>query len=166
MEVGALAVSVVGTVLAAYSICYARRQAARARTAAQQARDAAEQAQRYLRQNAAIADLTQAIEQIELLKELHNTSQWERARDKYTPIRQRIQAVRERHPGLTEEDMRLLQGAVILIRSMEDRVVEALFSNREPEDAPRLFRMLNRVQTRLGELSNAFANEYQVGGKA
>lgn len=129
------------------------------------AQSAAEQAKSLLGQNAAIADLTQATEQIQLLKELHSTQQWQRALDRYTPLRQLVLAARKRHPRLTEEEQMQLQKAVTLIRSMEDEVVEALYESRDP-DAPRLFRTLNGIQERLEEARDSLANEYQVGGTA
>jgi small-conductance mechanosensitive channel len=162
-------VSVIGVMLAAYSIYYAHRQAARARTAAQQAKDAAEQAKSLLGQNRTIGDLRQAIEQISSLKELHRKERWERALDRYTPLRQLIQAARKRHPGLSNAEQTQLQTAITKLRSMENEVSKAL--QEEPQDdaqhldALRLFDTLNSIQSELEAVSSALENEFAVGGR-
>lgn len=154
METLGLAVSGISLLIALWGLYASRR-----------AQSAAEQAKSLLGQNAAIADLTQAIEQIQSLKELHATRQWERARDRYTPLRQLIQAARQRHPGLSTHEQEQLQTAIILITSMENEVGSALYDEKRENDTPRLFETLNDIQMNLEEVSSALANEYEVGEK-
>lgn len=153
MEIAGLAVGSVSLLIAFWGL-YASRKA----------QSAAEQARSLLGQNAAIADLTQAIEQIQSLKELHATEQWGRALDRYTPLRQRVQAARKRHPGLSAMEQTQLQAAIFQITTMENEVQSAVHGSQDP-DTPSLFETLNTIQTNLEEASSALANEYQVGGR-
>ena len=152
MEMAGLAVGVLSFALALYGVWKAHR-----------AQRVAEQTRRQLGQNSAIADLTQAIEQIQALKELHARQEWERAVDRYAPLRQRIQAARARHPMPSEEEMEHLQSAVAQITEMENEVRFTLRQGNDPSEPDMLLATLNSIQVVLEAAGSSLANEYNAG---
>ena len=152
MEIAGVLLGTISVMLALYSVWKSHG-----------AQRVAEQTRRQLGQNAAIADLTRAIEQIQALKELHVRHDWERAVDRYAPLRQRIQAARTRHPIPSEEEMEHLQSAVAQITEMENEVRFTLRQGNDPSEPDMLLARLNSIQVVLEAAGSALANEYNAG---
>ena len=152
MEIIGLAIGAVSLLIALYSLWQSRR-----------AQSVAEQTRAQLGQNAAIADLNQAVGEIQRLKELHGVGDWSRAVDRYAPLRQRIQAARARLPSPSHERSERLQAAVTAMSEMENEVRASLAESGQPQSPDILMRTLNAVQEDMEEIGAALANEYYAG---
>lgn len=152
MEIIGLAIGAVSLLIALYSLWQSRR-----------AQSVAEQTRAQLGQNAAIADLNQAVGEIQRLKELHGVGDWSRAVDRYAPLRQRIQAARARLPSLSLDRLERLHAAVTAMSEIENDVRASLAESGQPQSPDILMRTLNAVQEDLEEIGAALANEYYAG---
>ena len=142
--------SVAGLIVSMVGFWFAIAQIRRSRTAAEAAREAANAARDRIAANLTIADLTRASDRIQELKELHRVQAWSRVLDRYPEVRRSLVEIRERHPGLTPQQLGILQNAVSQISIMEGEVETALAGNSAPSGT-RFNPILSRIQLTLDE---------------
>lgn len=148
---GSLA-SVSGLLVSLVGFTSAIIQIRRSHSAATEARDAAVAARQTMARNLTIADLTRARDRMQTLKDLHRIGPWERALDRYDEVRRMLVEIRGRHPGLTSQQLSIIQNAVVQVGIMEGEVRAALREGRQP-DIARFDATLSETQATLDELS-------------
>ncbi len=96
IAIAGLTVGAIGLVVSATALVVAVWQIRKTQSAATSAARAAVKAREAVLQTISISELAQAIALIELLKELHKNSDFGRALDRYTPLRQLTTALQTR----------------------------------------------------------------------
>ena len=115
--------SMMGLVVSLAGFGIAFWQIRRTRSAAESAERAASEAREGISFVTSISDLSQIISQMEQIKELHRNREWDRANDRYTPLRQLLTSARARLPDETAE---VFTRAIIQLREMEKESNNAL----------------------------------------
>lgn len=143
--------SIAGLIVAVVGFVIAIVQIRRSRSAAEAAREAAEAAREGIASQLTAGDLARARDRMQTIKDLHQTSEWPRALDRYAEVRQMLIAIRVRYPELSDARRRTLQNATAQFGIMEDEVRRALQETREP-DIGRFERFISETQDTLDEL--------------
>ncbi len=127
-----LVIGAIGLVVSAAALIIAVWQIRKTQTAAESAAQAANAAREAVLQTIAISELAQAIALIELLKELHKNSDFSRALDRYTLLRQLITALQTRQ---TDEYKIPFDNAIIQLIEIETTVKEAVYTGNQVNTA-------------------------------
>ncbi len=147
MAIAGLIVGATGLVVSAAAFIVAVWQIRKTQTAAASAAQAATEARDAVFQTIAISELAQAIALIELLKELHKNNDFNRALDRYTPLRQLITALQTPQ---TEEDITRFDNAIIQLIEIETTVRESVYTGTQI-DAAKIDSGLLKIQQLLDE---------------
>ncbi len=97
-----------------------------------------------------IGDLAHASGLIDELKEFHRTGQWERAVDRYQPLRRLLIESRSRYSHVARDERQIFQTAISEVSLMETQAGAAIADNSKP-DANRFNRILIGIQALLDE---------------
>ena len=125
MDIAGLAVGILGLIVSLSGFIIAVWQIRRTRTAAEHAEEAAVKAREAIFHVTSVSDLSQASAQIEQIKELYRTHDWQRATDRYTQLRRVLTEVRSRLP----DERRDILGDK-LRRAIEQLIIIEIESNR------------------------------------
>ena len=152
MEWANLGIGIAALVVSLSGFAIAIWQIRKARSAAEAAADAATKARDALVHRLAIGDLARASSEIDRLKELHRTQEWQRALDQHPRVRQTLVEVRTRIHDEPAETVTAFQVAIAQLAEMESAVERAL---ADPEQSPislRLNATLVSIQETLDDL--------------
>ena len=152
-----LVVGTIGLVVSIVAVIIALRQISRTRTAAKSAKSAADSAHEAMRLVASMSDLSQIINQMEYIRELHRTQEWVRAMDRYAPLRRLLTETKGRAP---EQDQEVFNRATMQLSAMEKEISEALDQNLQISST-KINATLSDIEQslveKLVELENALA---------
>ena len=151
-DAGSIA-SLAGLVVSLGGLAIAIWQIIKLRGETRAAAEASAETSRLFRREIAGLNLTRVNERIEALKELHRTSQWDRALDRHTEIRRTLIQVRVSHPGLSEEQRTILQSVIATLRRIEN-AVEREHTELQPERVGQFIRQLSDGQSSLAEIES------------
>ncbi len=149
------AATVVGILVSLGGLGWAITEARGARSASQAAQTAADETRDQIARHLQTVDLQRAIGLIQLVKTLHDNSQWEAAREHYQTLREMLTGIIVRCPEHQTEFRERLTTARTEIRLMEDFVRERFVAGITEHDRSRLNQNLNNIQSDLEELASA-----------
>ena len=165
MAIAGLIVGAIGLVVSAAAFIVAVWQIRKTQTAAESAASAARKAHEAVLQTIAISELAQAIALIELLKELHRNEDFSRALDRYTALRQLLNALQIRQ---AVEDKTSFDNAIIQLIKIETTVNEAIYTGRQinitqiDSDLLKIQQLLDEARVRQQRVSGAS----DIGGRS
>ena len=147
MDIASLIIGALGVFISLGGFTIAIWQVKRTRAAAESAERAATDAREAVLRTTSISYLTQAVSQIERLKELHRNQDIDRAVERYTPLRQILTAMQARLPASAIEE---LDNAIIELMRMERDINRAIFAGNRIDHA-RFIGILLNIQQVLDE---------------
>ena len=142
-------VGVLGVIVSAAGLWYARE----ARRAAKSAEEAAKDARQALTRTLSLVDVERAVALISRLKLLHRIGHWDSALELYQYLRRMLSDIYEN----THEDLKeirvALSEAIPKITDLENQVASARNENKIP-DSSKLDAILNNIQQNLEKLQS------------
>ena len=147
MDIASLIIGALGVFISLGGFSAAIWQIRRTRTAAESAERAATDAREAVLRTTSISYLTQAVSQIERLKELHRNQDLDRVVERYTPLRQILTATQARLSASAIEE---LDNAIIELMRMERDINRAIFAGNRIDHA-RFIGILLNIQQVLDE---------------
>lgn len=123
----------------------------RSRSASQRVAVAVGEVRQKLEAQAAVADLTRALHDVDELRELHRSGAWEVLPSRYAHLRRAVLAIKLGHTTLTRPQKAALQGIMQQFTTIEEIVERSLDRKRPPDDIPEL----NRVAAEQGDKLSA-----------
>lgn len=147
MDIASLIIGVLGVFISLGGFSVSIWQIKRTRAAAESAERAATAAREAVLRTTSISDLTQAVSQIERLKELHRNQDLDRAVERYTPLRQILTAMQARLPASEIEE---IDSAIIDLIRMERDINRAIYTGNRIDHA-RFIGILLKIQQVLDE---------------
>ena len=147
MDIASFVVGMLGLIVS--SLGFGLWQIIKTRSAAESAERAATEAREAVLHVTSVSDLSQASAQIELLKEIVRNQQWQRAIDRYTPLRQLLIDVEARLPnetkGLLGDKLRRAIEQLLIMENESNKAV----AERTDIDATRFQSMLLEIQNEI-----------------
>lgn len=159
MDIASLIIGVLGVFISLGGFSAAIWQIKHTRAAAESAERAATAAREAVLRTTSISDLTQAVSQIERLKELHRNQDIDRAVERYTPLRQILTAMQARLPA---SEIEVLDSAIIDLIRMEEDISEAICTGNRVDHTSFIYTLL-KIQQILDE-ARVYQERQMYGG--
>jgi len=107
----------------------------RSREAAKQAKEAAEAARDEIFRSSAMIELSAAAAAMQEIKRLQRDGKWPELLDKYSALRTSLISIRASRPNLEERHKTVMQSAITQVKSIEEKVEQALSKQQQPNAA-------------------------------
>lgn len=121
--------SLLGLVISVVGFFFTIKTSLKTRDAAKQASVAVVSMREDLRKGETVADFSSALAIMDEIKRMHRTGSLNLLPDRYSQLRRFLVSIRSSNPLLSEEDQKIIQGAIAQFSSIERSVEKALEQN-------------------------------------
>ena len=143
----------------AFAIGFAIWQIMKLRGETRAATEASAETSRLFRREIAGLNLARVNERIEALKELHRTSQWDRALDRYRAIVDMLTEAKNSHPEISDAHIATLQDVIGALGEIQAAIQSR--TGTDPQESPGEFnRKLSYVQSHLAEVQSQWQQSH------